>query len=659
MEAVAEEEYAAPSPSLPASVTASARRETTTPRRNRPTTPVSSAIKPPENEMHPEKHRVSVGEPSSALRLGFSDIKNTTIGSHAPSGTPSRSSSVRPSALAYKYGQETSAVSLNLSENAQRLLADLRESAARFQVELAAQRESERELGERKIAQPKGKSGRFSAAHMAEFKKMDSIEGHPSAWRASRTTPAMSESETSASKTSTPTQSTPARPGLKRSRSKANLDATPQSQVKSHTVTPSQSKQTGGSSNKRGHLSALYTKANKTPSEPSSSFAKRIKKYQNQDASSARPVSRGDKPLSEPRQTIPSITVVSPQSSGIRAIPSLTSRNVPTTSSPPKASSIGRRILSPRGFQKVKSILRGDRTGSETPRTAIPKPAASTSQTPGPQSTDKALPPLPLTTPRRKLVKQVSFTPDTKMAAAGQDTPSPKKSSSFKSRLAGASPHWPSMDGILSESEARPTSGDVVYPDLSAFGDLDQLNSPKSDKKQPGPGTFTFRSDHTINFDGVPTAGFGASAGQATLRQVCSSVAPKDRMPGSFPAAPPASTHPNKENAAPASQQKMAGAPHGMSNKKRHRVTWDEEDAEREEADRAAKKRKNEHVPEGHALVAPRMIAQTPGSSARRVKTIRDASRTPGSPMSPSPAKKKVGISISRLNALSRPKNRA
>lgn len=683
MDTVAEDDHVVASPA-PGSAIASGRCETMTPSRTCPSTPVSSAIKPSDVEMHPNKHRVSMAEPSSALRLGFSDIKPKT-GSRAQGSTPSRTGGLPQANFTFKFGEETPDISLNIGENAQRLLNDLRESVARCKAEMVAKREAEQDTGERKIAQAKGKSGRFSAVHMAEFKKMDSIEGHASAWRAGRMAPAKPEIERSASKASLNTSLTPVKGGLKRSRSKANLDATPQSHVKPDLkTTPSEVKQDGNgeTSRKKINLAALYTRplSSQFHPEPSSSFAKRIKKYQNQDASTARPLFRNhsssERPatsdqyplaLSEPRMAPCLIPTKHSTGHGLdrnKATITLveSADHEDTTSSvaspPSKASVIGRRILSPRGFQKVKSILRGDRTDNESLRTAIPKP---TSKTPGPQPADKCLPPLPLTTPRRRLAKQVSFTPDTKRAAAAQDTPSPKKTLSFKSRLAvaGASVQYPSMDGVLTESQSELASGEVAYPDLSSFGVLDELDSDKKSPSQSAPGRFTFRSDHTIDFDGAPTSGFGASAGQASLRQVRSSTALKSGMPGSFPVAPPPSTHSNKENNAPLALQKIAGAPHGMSNKKRHRVTWDEENAENEAADRAAKKRKNEHVPEGHALVAPRMVAQTPVGSAKRLQKMRGASRTPGSPASPSPTKKRAGISLSRLNALARPKNRA
>jgi hypothetical protein len=92
-------------------------------------------------------------------------------------------------------------------------------------------------------------------------------------------------------------------------------------------------------------------------------------------------------------------------------------------------------------------------------------------------------------------------------------------------------------------------------------------------------------------------------------------------MPGSFPET-------NKENVA----ETMVVFAHGMSNKKRRRADSDDE----EEAERSPKKPKP--VAEGEMLMAPKLLANAPKQP-------------------PTPVKKR-GLSLSRLNALARPKMR-
>jgi hypothetical protein len=122
-------------------------------------------------------------------------------------------------------------------------------------------------------------------------------------------------------------------------------------------------------------------------------------------------------------------------------------------------------------------------------------------------------------------------------------------------------------------------------------------------------------------------------------------------MPGSFPGSA-TSTGSNKENKAPVSALFKA-LPHGIMTKKRHRVSTDEEDAEREAEERAAKKRKDEHVPEGEALLAPRLLGVASPSGIPTPNKL----LTPGRFASQS-AKKKATLSLSRLNMLARPKLR-
>ena len=101
----------------------------------------------------------------------------------------------------------------SLSNETQTIMNNVRREAARIKAQLDtgsegrdAQSENTSQVSAvagRRIATPKGRSGRYSDAHKAEFRKMDSITDHPSAWK---------------SKIQTTTTS------LKRSNSNANLD---------------------------------------------------------------------------------------------------------------------------------------------------------------------------------------------------------------------------------------------------------------------------------------------------------------------------------------------------------------------------------------------------------------------------------------------------
>lgn len=573
------------------------------------------------------------------------------------------------------------------------MMDELREKASQFKKELVAQREAEGNTGERKIAKPKGKSGRFSAAHMAEFKKMDSIEGHASAWRAQdgRFAPVVQELKRSPSKTNLDGTPLAQKRGLKRSPSKADLDASGPSPIK-HSLKRTISRANldepqEGTPIKKHPLGTTPRKpaSGREIAQPSNAAGvKRARNRMQDDATTSRPISRDGSSLPRPKSSgldgssnlarlmsptkasaahfsaaspgKPTITLVKSTSmNSLRSVPPPATTITPAT--PSRAAELKRRIISPGRLQKVTSLLRRNKGTNESATTAIPAPASLMSQTPNPPRINKALPPVPLTTPRRKLTKHVSFTPETFGSPGGQETPSPKKSvpSRFGSwREKGPVP-YPALDGILKKS----TSDEVSYPDLSKFKSPLQEIKPTSAAKsvESTPGRFTFRSDHTIKFGGAPAQGFGASAGQSSVRHVRGSIMPTVNMPGNFPEPSSPTSHPNKENTEPQEPLfKITGVPHGMTNKKRHRPTWNEEEAEEEAAERATKKRKNEHAPEGQAVVAPRMAVATPTRSVKKLQSTRSVSRTPGSP---SPTKRSGGLSLSRLNMLARPKNRA
>ncbi|PNY23855.1 Uncharacterized protein TCAP_06199 [Tolypocladium capitatum] len=661
-----------------------------------PSTPVSTPLKPPYDEMHPSKVRPTTGEPSSAFRLGFPEIPIPSSRGARQFGltsTPSKIGGMPSSPFTFRFARE--AADTTLSGDAQRMMDEIRGQAAKIKADLVAQRKAEGSSANAKgrvIATPKGKSGRYSAAHMAEFEKMDSIEGHASAWRAQHG------------------RFTPVKSSLKRSSSKANLDATPISQ--NSAIKPSPSKTRLGETPSRRPKASLKRTSSvanldygpckavvKAPetlaafgrSLPDAkggqqSAVKRLKQRQEDDTSAARPVSRGDDsgPLPKSRSGLARLMsptksstahVAGPGKPTISLVPSPSKSSAPGLTKSATMTSLGsmsktadlkRRIISPGRFQRVKSILRGQKLDVDGAKSAIPQPASQVSLTPAPPRIDKELPPIPLTTPRRKLTKRVAFTPETTKAATSEDSPSLKKSSNFSARapLQAIDAHYPGLEEVLAKSK----SNDNLYPDLSPLKRLIEPRSRHGTAPAPStPGTFTFRSDHTIKFEDTSAMGFGAYPGQSSLRHVRGSVVSTAHMPGSFPAPPSPNSHPNKENAAPWPPRMLSGTAHGMPNKKRQRASSDEEDAENVAAERAMKKRKNEHVPEGQALPAPLLVGTAPASGVKKNRfgrsPVKTPSRTPGrtpgrAPASASPSKKGSVLSMSRLNMLARPKNR-
>ncbi|KAI1818768.1 hypothetical protein GGS20DRAFT_526807 [Poronia punctata] len=672
----------------------------------KPSTPSSVApIKLPMSEMHPSKaHRTMASGPSSALRHGFTDINyNTTTTQTMMQNTPSKAT-VPSSDFTFRYVNGSPEKSLG--PEAQRMMEDIRREAARIKEDLIANGGIESLAYDgRKIASAKGKSSRYSAAHLAEFKKMDSIEGHPSAFRA-------------APGRFTPVKETPVKAGIKRTQSKANLNDPESARSKTVPARP------------------LGRPIN---SEAPESPSKRIRQRIEDDVSAHRPVSRDDTAIPRPKSSsissfrpgiprsqthgslatptksslsrtkslkTPTITLVnSPSQSRLPGTNRFTDKVVkslelaPTAQTEKKSfeglkrwagsknlgsgSNVPTQIQTPGRFDRVKSILKRHVSGTKgTPATKLSLP---------PASTGKSSIPGPPTTPGRK---QVDFTPETKRVAAMRElqaqTPSPTKSSVPKSLSISKLPAPKFSAGGGKASNKTPGSGEISYPDLSAYLDDAKPETPT----ESVPGTFTFRSDHTINIDDSPSKGFGSAAGQATLRQVRDSTAAPKGMPGSFPRAP---SSPSKEDPQPLKviahgmtnkkrhragpdedePAPMKGIAHGITNKKRHRAGSDEEnqepnpepikgiahgmtnkkrhragpdeDEEDEGTKRGMKKaRKGPAAVEGHAVVAPKLAGQLSPTK----KLAGSTPHTPGS------QKKKTGLSLSRLNMLARPKAR-
>jgi hypothetical protein len=592
--------------------------------------------------MHPSKAQQSTTqEPDSGLRLGFTDIG--AVGHDKPSGltqqTPTKLGISTPT-FEFRYARPGP----QLGPEAQKMMDDLREEALRIKAKLAAEREEQqRKNGDqaggiegRKIAQPRGKVGRFSDIHVAEFKKMDSIAGHPSAFRAQ------------------PGRSTPAKTTLKRTQSKAQLDEREDTSRKHEQ-----------SSEKKVESERLE---NTAP-------AKRARKHVTDDTSSARPVSRHeDKPLPS------TSSIPRPQSSMLATLSTPTQASLaraasvkkPTTQIPALARSPSKpnllatpRVLtksatmhdmgaipkseskailqSPSRFDRMKSILRRPSSTVKKPA-KMPSSIPTLSRSPSKPNFDKSLPPIP-TTPGgatdAKVNKHVNFNPDTvnKHTLVLQNSPSPMKSGiprsksriqlalkspAVSSNLSGqdsASVQYPSLASLPSPGKQ---TKEVEYPSLAGVRPLPQLPRQNAQPAPPSvPGTFTFRSDHTINFGSSPK-GFGSSPGQSSVRQVRQSIFP-NIMPGSFPSS-------NKENT------ELPTVAHGMTNKKRRRVDSDDG---AEEEERSPKKHKAAPA-EGPMLMAPDLPSQNKTTNSRVI----------------SPGKKKGVLSLSRLNMLARPKVR-
>lgn len=581
----------------------------------------ASRTQPSMEDMHPSKVHQSTIKPS-ASRQGFGSIfsriasspsKSTLIA--LPQQTPSKSKGSLPDKMTsptfdFSFERPES----DLSVEAQKIMDSVREEAAKIKAQMIEERGKQEHkdgeadqlcgVGGRKIAKPKGKSGRYSDVHKQEFQKMDSIAGHASVWK--------NKAEANAS-------------SLKRSPSKAGLDE-PLGKLPR-----SKSFKTLGQ-----HISSDRLE-NTSP-------GKRAKQSRYDDTSSARPVSRDTD--SEPESTKTSSAKVRPQSALPSAvttptkaslarsvsvksmktsmIPSLSrSASTKTLGSPvaPKTDGSNKYLSSLSRFGSMKSILHR----SQPKFSNDPTKVAAGTHLPIPHrevDLDKELPSLPGTPSiglhRSPTMKRVGFTPSTK---SRQDP-------------AANSPPLSKIPTLHAQQQSQPSDDIPKSPDPITYPDLG--NSPNVTTrtripKVSTPGDFTFRSEKTMNFNTASPASV-TSPGN-TIRHV--------RPSGISTPLPTFNILPS--------------IPHGMSNKKRRRAESDTEAEDEENVDPV----KVDEVDDGQ----PKAKKQRMNGSLEKTADTSSPSkkRSAGSriPKLGGPKEKgRMGISLGRLNMLARPKER-
>ena len=564
--------------------------------------------------MHPSKVHQSTIKPSVS-RQGFGSLIARMTGSPSkptlitsPQQTPSKSKGSLPNTMTsptfdFSFERPES----DLSAEAQKIMENVREEAAKIKAQMIKERNKQEHkdgetdqlygVGGRKIAKPKGKSGRYSDVHKQEFRKMESIAGHASVWK---------------NKVEANTYS------LKRSPSKAGLDE---------------------------HLGKVpRSKSFKNFAQPISSDrlentspGKRAKQNRYDDTSSARPVSRDtdveldsahktsakERPQSGPPSAVTTPTKASlARSASVKSmkasmIPSLSrSASTKTLGSPvaPKTEGSNKYLSSLSRFGSMKSILHR----SQPKFSNDPMKVAAGTHLPLPQSKvnlEKVLPSLPGT----PSMKRVVFSPSTKsLHDSVANSPSPYK-------VPTRDPQHQSQP-----SNGSPQSSDsIVYPDL---GNSPNITTRIKTPRASTPGDFTFRSEKTINFDTAsPTT---VTSPGSTIRHV--------RPSGVSTPLPAFNTLPP--------------IPHGMSNKKRRRAESDTEaeDEDEENVDPTAVNEVDEDQPRAKKQRMNASLENTADVPSPSKRPAGSRIPKPGN----AKGKGRKGISLGRLNMLARPKER-
>ena len=325
------------------------------------TPPTVFRVRPDLGEMHPSKVHQSTNKltpldyKSRAEGVPTGMISSTTMDlpSSTAKATPTKLRASLPSHMSspgfdFSFDRPES----DLSADAQKIMEGVREQAARIKARMQEERVLQQQkdgdtdqlygVAGRKIAKPKGKSGRFSDAHKQQFRKMDSIANHVSIWK--NNAPAGTNKS------------------LKRSGSKAGLDDPP------HAKTLTQST----SSKSLRSIADTDRLENNAP-------GKRVKKNANDDTSTSRPMEHGNRSEeSMPQTATPKAAAVesnlpnaittptkaslaraaSVKSSKASMIPSLSRGNsTKTLRSPSKSEGSKKYRSSIARFGNVKSIL--------------------------------------------------------------------------------------------------------------------------------------------------------------------------------------------------------------------------------------------------------------------------------------------------------------
>lgn len=585
----------------------------------------TSRFRPSHEEMHPSKAQhstVGLGKSDSQSRLQGLQGPRTVLEPIASSAAMVQSTPIKmrgslpghmsSSSFNFTFSQPDA----HLSIETQKIMESVREEAAKIKAQMQAERDKQEQkdeemdhlygVGGRKIAKPKGKAGRYSDVHMQAFKKMDSIAGHASAWK---------------------NKIQPNAASLKRSNSKGRLIA---DEPKVQVDKPMRlNRSNDDDDDDHDHDDRLE---NTAP-------GKRAKKNYDDDASSARPLSRdaASESESDPFQAstkpgLPSAVTTPTKASLARSasvkqvqaktsmIPSLSRSQSTKTlrhsvTPNPKLQGGSKRLGSLSRFGSMKSILHRHQPKYSND----PAKVAAGTHVPAPEGTcsatlDKELPSLPSlpSTPRLgahtpAIVKHVDFAPNTKP----------------KFDLAAASPSPSRIPALYGNRSADLSASEpILYPSLANSPNI-TTRTPKSPKPST-PVDFTFRADKTLPLESNPFA-----AKTRTIRQV----------------------RPSGITTPMTAFENLPPIPHGIFNKKRRRADSDDEDVENippaneiEENDGGPRTKKLKVSPQKEApAVAKRKMTKTGTATPKPV-----SARQGG----------KGALSLSRLHMLARPKNR-
>jgi hypothetical protein len=347
----------------------------------------------------------------------------------------------------------------------------------------------------RKIAQPKGKVGRFSDVHMAAFKKMDSIANHASAWRTdlNRNKPVDKHSTS-----------------LKRSPSKAELDSSVKPPA-SNLLKRSPSKAGLNVSSERSPQKLDATRIPNTQ-QASAYSSKRVKHATTDDATTFRPKSRegntSSSTLAAPKtsQSIRSKLLTPTKSSIAR---SQSTSNLRATGIPSIVRSKSSKDLRnvPSNSVKVRSVAELYSPSPVRTKALLDTPINMASLTPTHKSGIKA----PMNIKSILRTPRHLYSNDPSKIAAGTHISTPPDLKNIKPRAPSTAPVTKHVNfsastqlkALKDEMKAASVEPEPLYPIL-AKAELESADRRMSLSDLPMPGAFTFRAGTDMKFGDMP-----------------------------------------------------------------------------------------------------------------------------------------------------------
>lgn len=600
----------------------------------------SSRFHLPMEEMHPSKAHSAIKKSASRLQLQGAEsllrapkvFSSSTVDGET---TPTNSKGSLPSHLSSpKFEFSFPRPDSHLSLETQRIMDSVREEAAKIKAEMHLDRDNNERKNEeaekvdnrggRKIAKARGRAGRFSEVHMQEFKKMDSIANHVSLSRFQQ--PTASSLKRSNSKARLDADETEGPAEVKRTLTSSSDEATLQNNFRVKRARRNHHDDTAAarplSPYPSKHLGSAYV----TPTKASLNRSASAKQMKTMIPSLFRTPSSKAIPSPTHPKTEGSQKFL-PMLSGFKSMKSFLYRQPPTLSNERKEGASGTGIPDDIGTQPGPRKAHENTSEEAQPSTPLPKRVEFSASTNARYELTKSSP-SPSKIPGLQLHRAASPFPGSESVVYPSLTSNSPRTTIPVAFLSPAKNADSSSHYLLG---AGPKSSEI-YPSLAESPNI--TTRARTPSRPSNADEFTFSTEKA--WPGKPDSNESSpkkiphsTPGSRTIRQVRPSGNVTPVAPFDFPA-----------------------IPHGLQNKKRHRA--DSDDETENIPPESSVDGQEEHGPRTKKVkISPHKVLSSPNKKNTRGRAFVNSGSAAGNAQ----AGKRV-LSLSRLNALARPKTR-